>query len=505
MAFDMDQSRERPAPIDPSSNEPGTPTASPIDTLRRSLESPCAVFASPRRSIVYSDRFIPSRATNSRLDFSVLDRERAAHESPVQQEREDANHAYRNMLRQTLLGSPVPSPTDKPALNSEALRSPVAPGNKMFRFISGDRHTPAAGSAPQSPFQTSPGGADVITPYAGASASPRRVPRKIPRGPFKVLDAPSLQDDFYLNLVDWSSQNVLAVGLGSCVYLWSACTCKVTKLVDLASTNDTVCSVAWSQRGTYLSVGTTHGDTRIFDVSKLKQIRNMHGHRARVGTMAWNSHLLSTGSRDRNVLQRDVRAQEAMVQKCSAHRSEVCGLKWSPDNRQLASGGNDNQLCIWSLNSSSPMMKFSEHTAAVKAIAWSPHQHGLLASGGGTADRCIRFWNTATNFKLNTIDTGSQVCNLAWSKNVNEIVSTHGYSQNQIIVWKYPTMSKLATLTGHTLRVLYLAMSPDGQTIVTGAGDETLRFWNVFPGPKPHTSTSRNATAVTATMRTHIR
>lgn len=65
---------------------------------------------------------------------------------------------------------------------------------------------------------------------------------------------------------------------------------------------------------------------------------------------------------------------------------------------------------------------------------------------------------------------GSQVCNLSWSKNVNEIVSTHGYSQNQIIVWRYPAMAKLATLTGHTLRVLYLAVSPDGQTIVTGAG-----------------------------------
>lgn len=43
----------------------------------------------------------------------------------------------------------------------------------------------------------------------------------------QVLDAPQLQDDFYLNLVDWSSQNVLAVGLGACVYLWSACTSKV--------------------------------------------------------------------------------------------------------------------------------------------------------------------------------------------------------------------------------------------------------------------------------------
>lgn len=42
-------------------------------------------------------------------------------------------------------------------------------------------------------------------------------------------------------------------------------------------------------------------------------------------------------------------------------------------------------------------------------------------------------------------------------------------------------MEKVATLTGHTYRVLYLAMSPDGSTIVTGAGDETLRFWNVFP------------------------
>lgn len=107
-------------------------------------------------------------------------------------------------------------------------------------------------------------------------------------------------------------------------------------------------------------------------------------------------------------------------------------------------------------------------------------KHGILASGGGTADRCIRFWNTYNNTQLNTIDTGSQVCNLAWSKNSSEIVSTHGYSQNQVCIWKYPSMDQIATLTGHTFRVLYLAMSPDGQNIVTGAGDETLRFWTVF-------------------------
>lgn len=43
----------------------------------------------------------------------------------------------------------------------------------------------------------------------------------------QVLDAPALADDFYLNLLDWSAQNLLAVGLESCVYLWSAHTSKV--------------------------------------------------------------------------------------------------------------------------------------------------------------------------------------------------------------------------------------------------------------------------------------
>ena len=50
----------------------------------------------------------------------------------------------------------------------------------------------------------------------------------------------------------------------------------------------------------------------------------------------------------------------------------------------------------------------------------------------------------------------SQVCNLMWSKNVNELVSTHGYSLNQVIVWKYPSMQKIATLTGHTLRCVVM-------------------------------------------------
>lgn len=330
-----------------------------------------------------------------------------------------------------------------------------------------------------------------LTPFGNPSSqqlmsAPQKHRRKIAKVPFKVLDAPALQDDFYLNLVDWSSQNVLAVGLGHCVYLWSACTSMVTKLCDLQQAEDVVTSVSWAQRGTHLAVGTNKGEVQVWDTIKEKKVRTMSGHTARVGTLAWSGPTMASGSRDRLIFLRDVREKTAFTHKLNAHRQEVCGLKWSYDEPAfLASGGNDNQLhVVDSRNPTAPVHRFTDHTAAVKAIAWSPHQHGLLASGGGTADRCIRFWNTLSGSALNCVDTGSQVCNLAWSQNCNEIVSTHGYSLNQIVVWRYPSLSKVVTLTGHTYRVLYLAMSPDGSTIVTGAGDETLRFWQVFPGPR---------------------
>lgn len=312
--------------------------------------------------------------------------------------------------------------------------------------------------------------------------SPRKPMRKIPKVPFKVLDAPDLQDDFYLNLVDWSSTNVLGVGLGTSVYLWSACTSQVTKLCDLANREDSVSSVSWSEKGNYIAVGTFKGDVQIWDAAASKLVNTLTGHTARVGALAWNHDLLCSGSRDRNVFLRDIRvpAYEG-ERKLAGHKQEVCGLKWSPDHLLLASGGNDNKLLVWNVNGgNAPIQTYNDHVAAVKAIAWSPHQHGLLASGGGTADRCIRFWNTLTGQNLQSMDTGSQVCNLAWSKHSNELVSTHGYSQNQILIWKYPSMVQLAKLTGHSYRVLYLAVSPDGEAIVTGAGDETLRFWNVF-------------------------
>ena len=302
--------------------------------------------------------------------------------------------------------------------------------------------------------------------------------RKISKTPYKILDAPSLIDDFYLNLLDWSASNQLLVGLASCVYIWNASTCKVTKLTDLGL-NNSVSSLASSHDGTLLAVGGQNGALNLWDISRQKVVRSLASHSMRIGALAWNGSILTSGSRDRLIYNRDLRCQGDVVGCLSSHKQEVCGLKWSFDQQQLSSGGNDNKLILWNLHSSQPVFTLNAHTAAVKALAWSPHQHSLLASGGGTADKSIRFWNTLNGEQLQCIDSGSQVCSLVFSKNTEEMVSTHGYLMNQVIVWSKGR--KIATLSGHTTRVLYLALSPDGQNIVTGAGDETLRFWNVFP------------------------
>ena len=444
----------------------------------------------------YADRFIPSRvATNlsSRFD-SLTSPAFGAEESQenrsigkdgggdIASARE--RRVYNTLLRNEVLGDVTAN------VRGVGQALPQCSTRGTSNDVVLKYRSPVKSEALWSPYSLSP----VSKNSQRLLLSPRKSSRKIPKAPFKILDAPDLQDDFYLNLLDWSSQNILAVGLGSSVYLWNASSSQVTRLHDLADHQDEVSSVAWSDKGHTLGIGTKRGYVQLWDIESEKHIRTMSGHTSRVGALAWNVDSLVSGSRDRRIFYRDARSQEMFTSFLSVHTQEVCGLKWSPDRQHFASGGNDNKLYVWNAGHISsgvacqPERKYTEHVAAVKAIAWSPHQHGLLVSGGGTTDRCIRFWNTLTGHQqsLHCVDTNSQVCNLAWSKNANEVVSTHGYSQNLIVLWKYPSMLQMAKLTGHTTRVLYLAMSPDGQSIVTGAGDETLRFWDVFNKARSH-------------------
>ncbi|KAK2647398.1 hypothetical protein Ddye_014887 [Dipteronia dyeriana] len=327
-------------------------------------------------------------------------------------------------------------------------------------------------------------------------SKPAKSRRYIPQSSEKTLDAPDIQDNFYLNLLDWGCSNVLAIALDNIVYLWDDShgsvhpEMAVKKLVTVDDEDGPVTSVSWAPDGRHIAVGLNNSHVQIWDSTSIQKLRTLIcSHQSRIDSLAWNENILTTGGMDGKIISNDVRVREHIVQTYRGHRQDVCGLKWSDSGQQLASGGNDNLVFIWdrsmaSSNTTQWLHRLQDHTAAVKALAWCPFQGNLLASGGGEGDKCIKFWNTHTGACLNSVDTGSQVCSLLWSIHERELLSSHGFTENQLTLWKYPSMVKMAELTGHTSRVLFMAQSPDGYTVASAAGDETLRFWNVFGTPE---------------------
>lgn len=418
----------------------------PKRTPRRRKASP----PSCKKSATKQDRFIPQR---SAMDFENCNYLLTKAEDGEEEEEE----TYRKSLATNLLGQEV---TDSRVL---AFRN-KAP-------------------APSEDFHSN---LRVLYSQNKPKSVQIKPTRHISSAPCRILDAPELMDDYYLNLLSWSQSNVLAVALGPTVYLWNAATGSIEELMTCEDEDDYISSVSWMEQpgATHLAIGTSDSTVQLWDASAQRRVRTMDGHSSRVGSMAWNQHILSSGSRDSTIVHHDVRVQQHKISTLTGHEQEICGLKWSTDGKYLASGGNDNMLCIWNGADSGARQTarstLTGHTAAVKALAWCPWERHVLASGGGSADRTIKFWNASNGALLQSKDTGSQVCSLLWSTTEKELLSSHGYSQNELCLWKYPTMSKIKEFHGHTARVLHLAASPDSSMVVSAAADETLRFWNIF-------------------------
>uniref|UniRef100_A0A2N9GLL1 CDC20/Fizzy WD40 domain-containing protein n=1 Tax=Fagus sylvatica TaxID=28930 RepID=A0A2N9GLL1_FAGSY len=276
----------------------------------------------------------------------------------------------------------------------------------------------------------------------------------------RILDAPNIKNDYYLNIMDWGRNNILAVALGSELYLWNSENNNVQKLLQVGA-NDYPTSVAWSRDAKTVAVGYINSKLQLWDAETSKLVRSLEGHNGRVAATGWNDHILTSGSEDKSIINHDVRAPNNLISRIQVHAEEVCGLKWSSGGNILASGGNENLIYIWDaskMSSSNFLYRFNDHSAAVKALAWCPYQSDVLASGGGTKD-------------------GHQ----------KEILSGHGFGigdhQDQLCLWRYPSMTKVGDFRRHTSRVLHICQSPDGLTVASAGADETLRFWEVFGPP----------------------
>lgn len=227
------------------------------------------------------------------------------------------------------------------------------------------------------------------------------------------------------------------------------------------------------------------------------------------------------------------------------HSQQICGISWSLDGEFFATGGNDNTCSLFktsaimhvdaqesadltelqdSLQTPSTTVGSNDSTAsgirakhvwrfgaAVKAIAFCPWQHGLVAAGGGSNDRRIHFYHTISGACLATIDCAAQVTSLIWSESRREIAATFGFAQPdhpfRIAVYTWPNCQQVVAIPWQDeLRALYAIPYPgypsfgagahesgsictrigEGGCIVVAGSDGSIKFHEVWR----HTKTS---------------
>lgn len=429
-----------------------------------------------------TDRFIPSRHNSITSKLNRTDIIPQPNDSPVMHINAQTSKIHQNHVAQAC-GLQV---------NSRILQfQPIPPESKKpLSFTKKDKDDKAL--------------SDDTNRLKPAVASARA--KKIPTAPERVLDAPGLVDDFYLNLIAWSSTNVLAIGLEDSVYLWHANSGDVGLLCELPR-GTVVSSLRWSEDGAYILIGRDDGLLEIWDVESNSKLRtlNCESHQTRIAAQAWLQHILTSGSRLGGLYHSDVRVASHLVAKNEqVHLAEICGIEYRGDGQMVATGGNDNLVCIWDVRKTwnsrqqllQPLFSKTNHTAAVKAISWCPYQHNLLATGGGSSDKNIHFWNSANGARINTIETHLQISSLNWGYSNGtglEIVATHGFPTNNISLFNYPTLQKTGEIhQAHDFRILNGCLSPDGLTLATVAGDENLKFWSLFDLKRSTTNKTDN-------------
>ncbi|KAF7905322.1 uncharacterized protein EAF01_005843 [Botrytis porri] len=240
-----------------------------------------------------------------------------------------------------------------------------------------------------------------------------------------------------------------------------------------------------------------------------------------------------------------------LIAKISIHTQQICGLSFSTDGSSFATGGNDNLCCLFRTNevtrpsrgqlgtaeevflatagmrrihSVAGQSRVKEitsgaekhrwiHGAAVKAIAFCPWRDGLIATGGGSNDKCIHFFHTSSGACLATISVAAQVTSLIWSTTRREIAATFGYAQPEhpyrIAVFSWPDCKQVAAIPWEgEHRALFAIPYPGGPNeshssreggraltrtaqegcLVVASSDESVKFHEVWTSSMKATS-----------------
>jgi WD40 repeat protein/transcriptional regulator with XRE-family HTH domain len=241
----------------------------------------------------------------------------------------------------------------------------------------------------------------------------------------------------------------------------------------------TVRGVALSGDGQLLAGGGADGVVRLWETSTGRQVATLQGDTGGVWSVALSAdgRLLACSGEDGPVQLWEATTGRP-VATLHGNTGPVSGVALSADGRLLASSSGDGTVRLWEASTGRPPMIMQGHTGTVYDVALSTDGQ-LLASGG--SDGTVRLWEASTGRPLATLHghTGA-VWGVALSAG-GRLLTSSG-QDGTVRLWEASTGRPVSAVQGHTGTVRSVAMSADGQLLVSGGGDGTVRLWEASTG-----------------------
>ena len=166
-------------------------------------------------------------------------------------------------------------------------------------------------------------------------------------------------------------------------------------------------------------------------------------------------------------------------------------IAYSPDGTRLAVASGIG-IWIYDAETDKELDLLTGHTFGVWSVAFSSNGN-LLASG--SEDNTICLWDAHTGRLLHTLTGHARtIRSVAFSPDGNTLVS--GSEDDTIRLWDAHTGRHIRTLTEHTDGVESVAFSPDGQILASGSRDNTICLWDVHTGRHIRTLIGRHRNTV---------
>jgi WD repeat-containing protein 48 len=178
-----------------------------------------------------------------------------------------------------------------------------------------------------------------------------------------------------------------------------------------------------------------------------------------------------------------------------AHTHWINDIVLAQNSRALVSASSDITVKLWRPAAEDPLppQTIGLHTDYVKRVASPGGNENWVASGG--LDRKISLWDLSGAGKKLDIAVGEDentakgsVYALAATPN---IVASGG-PESIVRVWDARTGARITKFVGHTDNVRDILVAQDGDTILTGSSDQTVKVWSMTAGRCMYTLTMHN-------------